>query len=1003
MHTENFLRQIRNLIAADELEAALLQLRALLENSPKLDEAILQSARFQDIRKQIRKGTVSYAEASLTKNQIQAGLLDLLREMDEGELMDVIRFNTDRNHKVPRLLTEKPPIDKNNFVGREKEMRAIYRRFFPKEQRFWVRLFQGMYDVIRGKRRKAASGKLLILSGEGGIGKTTLAAHFFHLYEKKYRYMAWVVHERNQSKALSELAKNFQIHFSPEIPDQENLPVLFKKLGNLKPVVLLVLDNADDLDALRNWYAHLLTLSNFHILVTSRITKLSDADLIAVEGLSKDNIVSLFDKHYPLSQEERQILNHIRKAVDDNTLVLELMAKNLAELNKFAKKYTLSNLLADLNSKGLLAVRQSFIEVLYRGKLHKAKPDDIIAFMYDLDVLTKEERVLLSWFSLLPVAEKVSHEALELLFEQSPGMDEHLNALTQKGWLRYLPDDRVFQCSPVIREMMLRKNDTLREDSGPLVEALLKQLDENIIHQENYKYSSLFCRYAESVVQILKYPDLPLTKLYGRIGNFYTETGDIENALYYFQEYKSSAEQLCLLETEEPYYKNELGLSCRRLGETYKSSGDLGEALTFFEQYNQQEKELYETYPQNDDFKNNLAIAYQRLGETHSALGNLDRALTFFERDNQIKKELYISHPQNDDFKNGLAVAVFWLGVTHTRLGDLYQALAFYERYNQLEKELYEAYPQNVKYKKNLSISYERLGITYASLGNLDSALTFFGLYNQFGKELYETYPQNVDLKNSLAISYERLGSTQSALGNLESALTFFDLYNKLGKELYEVYPQNVDLKNNLAVSYERLGSIHTSLSNLGTALAFFEQRLALTKELYDAYPQNVDFKDGLAVSYQHIGNTHYALGDFDRALTFFEDFATLMKELCEAHQQHVNFKNGFATSYEKLGDTHQALGNLDRALTFFEQYNQLEKELYEDYPQNVDFKSGLAYSCAKLGLFYQNHRNELATAKTYFQQCHTLWKELSEAYPAYVEFTTNFNWAKDVLGLDYE
>ncbi|MBC7775872.1 MAG: hypothetical protein H7246_10600, partial [Phycisphaerae bacterium] len=83
MDSKTFLSNIRHLIARDDLAAALLQLRSLLENSPKLDEALLQSARFHDIRKQIRLGTVSHAEANLTQNQIRAGLLDLLREIEE--------------------------------------------------------------------------------------------------------------------------------------------------------------------------------------------------------------------------------------------------------------------------------------------------------------------------------------------------------------------------------------------------------------------------------------------------------------------------------------------------------------------------------------------------------------------------------------------------------------------------------------------------------------------------------------------------------------------------------------------------------------------------------------------------------------------------------------------------------------------------------------------------------------------------------------------------------
>ncbi len=75
---------IRNLIAQNELPAVLEKFRTLLENSPKLDEVLLQSGRFQDIRKQIRLGTVSKTEADMEQNKIRNGLLELLREIEDN-------------------------------------------------------------------------------------------------------------------------------------------------------------------------------------------------------------------------------------------------------------------------------------------------------------------------------------------------------------------------------------------------------------------------------------------------------------------------------------------------------------------------------------------------------------------------------------------------------------------------------------------------------------------------------------------------------------------------------------------------------------------------------------------------------------------------------------------------------------------------------------------------------------------------------------------------------
>lgn len=81
----SFTAQVRELIRADDLPEALRLLQELLKNSPKLNEVLLQSARLSDISRQIRLGLIDFNQASLTKNQIRAGLLELIAEIETQE------------------------------------------------------------------------------------------------------------------------------------------------------------------------------------------------------------------------------------------------------------------------------------------------------------------------------------------------------------------------------------------------------------------------------------------------------------------------------------------------------------------------------------------------------------------------------------------------------------------------------------------------------------------------------------------------------------------------------------------------------------------------------------------------------------------------------------------------------------------------------------------------------------------------------------------------------
>lgn len=83
--------EIRALIAKNRLKTAFDLMGKLLNNSPALDEAILQSARWHDIRKHIRQGTLSRNEIDLNLNQIRTGMLDLLREIEEQSEKTEIR------------------------------------------------------------------------------------------------------------------------------------------------------------------------------------------------------------------------------------------------------------------------------------------------------------------------------------------------------------------------------------------------------------------------------------------------------------------------------------------------------------------------------------------------------------------------------------------------------------------------------------------------------------------------------------------------------------------------------------------------------------------------------------------------------------------------------------------------------------------------------------------------------------------------------------------------
>jgi predicted HTH transcriptional regulator len=80
---QSFVNNVRQLIGENDLKTTLNELQRFLKDSPKLDEMLMHSARFQEVLRHIHLGTIDFDKAIITKNQINKGVLELLREIEE--------------------------------------------------------------------------------------------------------------------------------------------------------------------------------------------------------------------------------------------------------------------------------------------------------------------------------------------------------------------------------------------------------------------------------------------------------------------------------------------------------------------------------------------------------------------------------------------------------------------------------------------------------------------------------------------------------------------------------------------------------------------------------------------------------------------------------------------------------------------------------------------------------------------------------------------------------
>ena len=679
---QNFLSECEDLIKNNQLKKALdVFLEHVLEGEGKT-QAIHQSSRLKDIEKRNKNGLVSNDEYILEKNKVRDAVLQLIHDQK-----NVSQVGTSG---IRKLLTQ-PPVNPEVFIEREEDLQAIHDHFFESEK---------------------AGSILLLVNGEGGIGKTSVASRYFHIYGEKYQHMAWVFIGDSIAASLLSVADALQLRFPQEYTQEQRYQAFLQWIWALKTPILLVLDNANAREDLSDQYRELRKSPNLHILITSRVTSLSNIPVHSIKAFDNGQAYQLFTRYYDdIQLEEKELLYTIFQAVGHNTLVIELLAKNLKKLNQNKKRYRLEDLLDDLQNRNLLSLSKSR-KVTSDYVLTQQTPEAIIGGMYEILHLTDKQKKLLAIFSVLP-AEAIPFSRLEAMIPDMEALEEDLEALVEEGWLE--EDKANYKISPVIQEVVRKKHENIYKDCKGLISGLIDLLD------------------------------------------YETGTGHFINCSY-----KEAAEIIPLAQEAIKRIQtvdNNLSILVERVGNYYKTTGNLPLALGYFEDRSRIGKELYESYPENVSFKNGLAISYEKLGETHSSLGNLEKALGYFEDRSRIGKELYESYPENVSFKNGLAISYEKLGETHSSLGNLEKALGYFEDRSRIGKELYESYPENVSFKNGLAISYAKLAQLSQQQGDISSARLWFEKAQILWEELVREFPAYVQFQRFLSKVKEILAS----------------------------------------------------------------------------------------------------------------------------------------------------------------------------------------------------------------------------------------------------
>ena len=510
--------------------------------------------------------------------------------------------------KIPKILSTSLPFIPDFFLGRSDDLQVVHDKLFSGEN------------------------LLLLVNGEGGIGKTTFAAKYWQCYENQYHHLAWIFAGNNLLNSLLTLALKLQLSFPDTMPADQRLSEMLAVMAGLEKPCLLVLDNANDADDLGNYYQALHTCANCHVLLTTRITTFEQAEMYPIPPLGEADALRLFKKHYTGHRDkDEELFKAIYIAVGGNTLALELLAKNLTAINMDEVFYPLADLLRDLQQKGLFQLSQEE-KIKLSGKhcglgFVETKPTDVLKALYDevemVKPLNEAEKRLLSNLAVLP-SENIPYEQLKILLapEDAKAFSNSLTDLAKRGWIeksKQETGDTQYKISPVIQEITLHKNQSqLLEHIGILLNTLNQKLayEPGIGHFLNasYEEAATYTKYAEAVAGKLSNADEDLAILCERIGSYHQTTGNLDQALRFFEKDIELSKELYDAYPQNVSFKNGLAISYYQLGRFYRDyQDDRVEAKQNFEQCYKLWEGLSEAYPAYVEFKNNFMWAKNAL------------------------------------------------------------------------------------------------------------------------------------------------------------------------------------------------------------------------------------------------------------------------------------------------------------------------------------------------------------------------------------------------------
>lgn len=672
----------------------------------------------------------------------------------------------------------------------------------------------------------------LLLSGEGGVGKTELAIRFCNASLSDFSFISWIDCSSSESHRTSYIALGAFLGIP--IEKKESVQSIISKvhhhLENMvcKKPWLMTFDNADESCTLPQ-------KGNGKVLITSRTNQSwKGAEEIQVSPFTENETIALFQKVAPNCNQTHII------PLGQEFLFFPLVMNQLAHFIGQNPLVTPEECLSLIKKDKLLIINNLDVSNRYPLNL-------ISSWKLTYGAIQKKNPLALEWaqFCSFLHPENIPHSwVAEWLMKYEMIEDPHTCEMKASEILEMLKNYSIIRCNQENDSFSLHRlsQEVLQDDleclnqKDTVLHYLVHyphglngdELEDNISHWDNLEtwshHASWFLSYCGSIEKNLR-----IGELHELLGKYKYLVGNYKAALILLEEAKKIKSLFYAEESIEISACNhQLGVTLERLGKYERAENVLAQALDF-------RKTVYGTS------HHTVASSSHSLGWVLVKCGQFKKAEQLFTSALAIREAIY--GKDNPYY----ATTLNYLSWTLYKLGEYDQAKKLAIEALEIRKQLFkENHP-------SIARSMNDLGVILGKIGEYELSASYHLDAWKMREALFGSiHPDIAHSMYDLAVVYEKHGKLTQAKEVQKKALEMkYYLFD-------ESHPE-------VANSLHALGIIHIKLNELKEAQSALNKSFEIRQNAF--VPHHPKIADSQAA----LGLVSECLGDYKKAIELYQ------------------------------------------------------------------------------------------------------------------------------------